>query len=197
MFFVASTGSLLASITVLAVFAAIVSAGIQHNVGDKAGWKLPSLAKINYTDWASQYSFQVEDTLHFRYDQGTESVLQVSLADYVSCSNSKPLATYDDGDTVVYLLRDGWYWFISGVPSHCNLGQKFSIRVQPLSHGSYQDHAPSAAEPSTATAQGFSGGSRRENPVAIPVSALPSSSAGFATPVFPALVYVLPIVLVA
>ncbi|KAJ7141968.1 hypothetical protein O6H91_Y554100 [Diphasiastrum complanatum] len=121
----------------LAIMALVMDANLQgcllmqYNVGDKAEWKIPTVSKINYTAWAAKYTFHVEDTLHFRYEESADSVLEVNFHDYQLCQTSDPVSRYTDGNSMVYLLREGGYWFISGVYSHCILGQKFSVHVYP------------------------------------------------------------------
>jgi hypothetical protein len=67
----------------------------------------------------------------FKYARGAHDVLEVSKADYDSCSGSRPLATFQTGDGTVPLLAGGvTRYFICGVPGHCAGGMKLAVRVE-------------------------------------------------------------------
>lgn len=96
------------------------------------GWRIPS-SETAYTlnAWAESSRFQIGDALVFKYDAAQDSVLQVTRADYLSCSASSPVAQYVNkgGEAKVELERSGPYYFISGAPGHCEKGQKLIIVV--------------------------------------------------------------------
>ncbi|KAE8730335.1 Switch 2 [Hibiscus syriacus] len=62
--------------------------GYKFYVGDGDGWVVtPS---ENYNHWAERMRFQVNDTLFFKYNKGSDSVLLVTKEDYFAC-NPNPL----------------------------------------------------------------------------------------------------------
>lgn len=67
----------------------------------------------------------------FRFDNKTDSVLQVSGLDYEACETSRPMKEYRDGNTTIELECCGHFYFISGAPGHCEKGQKLDIFVNP------------------------------------------------------------------
>ncbi|KAL8237892.1 hypothetical protein R6Q59_018973 [Mikania micrantha] len=97
------------------------------NVGGKDGWTLhPS---ENYNQWSSRLRFIVNDTLHFKYNGGSDSVLEVSKGDYDSCNTNSPITSLTGGDSVFNLNRPGPFYFISGNKSNCDQGQKLTVVV--------------------------------------------------------------------
>lgn len=75
----------------------------------------------------------------FKYQN--DSVLVVTAADYLNCNTSDPITKFEDGDTVFQFEAAGFFYFISGLPDHCESGQKLIIRVM---HNS-QAEAPGLA----------------------------------------------------
>ncbi|CAL5004189.1 unnamed protein product [Urochloa decumbens] len=135
----ASTRALL----VLAVSMAAVlcrAHGASYTVGAPAGsWDL----RTNYTRWASGVVFRAGDQLVFKYSRAAHNVLEVSRADYDSCSGSGTLNTFATGDDAVPLPAGGVIrYFICGVPGHCDAGMKLAVRVEAAGD-------PNAASPST------------------------------------------------
>ncbi|KAH7860172.1 hypothetical protein Vadar_010159 [Vaccinium darrowii] len=99
----------------------------QFSVGGKEGWVLnPS---ENYTHWAQRLRFQVNDTLLFKYDKGSNSVLVVTKEEYENCSTQNPIEKMDGGDSVFKFDRSGPFYFISGNETNCEKGQKLIIVV--------------------------------------------------------------------
>ncbi|KAI7751469.1 hypothetical protein M8C21_017687 [Ambrosia artemisiifolia] len=97
------------------------------NVGGKDGWTLhPS---ESYSQWSSRLRFVVNDILHFKYNGGTDSVLEVSKGDYDSCNTNSPITTLTGGDSTFSLKRPGPFYFISGNKSNCDQGQKLTVVV--------------------------------------------------------------------
>ncbi|KAI5055840.1 hypothetical protein GOP47_0029361 [Adiantum capillus-veneris] len=122
-----------------------------YTVGGPAGWTTPSRAKVNYTDWASSTLFEVGDSLEFNYVYKAHTVLEVIRSDFRYCNKSNPLASFDDmnGKTIVELTKPGNYYFIDGVGSHCEEGQKFQAKV---TGEALPDILAPAAEPSASPA---------------------------------------------
>ncbi|KAL7188068.1 hypothetical protein ACSBR1_038005 [Camellia fascicularis] len=70
------------------------SEAYQFNVGGKEGWVLnPS---ENYNHWAGRMRFQVNDTLLFKYNNGSDSVLVVNKQDYDNCNTQNPITKMED-----------------------------------------------------------------------------------------------------
>ncbi|KAH9794337.1 Phytocyanin domain-containing protein [Citrus sinensis] len=94
-----------------------VSLGAVHKVGDSAGWT--TLGNIDYNQWASSKNFHVGDTI------------QVTFQDFQSCNGASPIATFTSGSDSITLKRPGHYYFLCGVPGHCEAGQTIDIMVTP------------------------------------------------------------------
>ncbi|XP_022137490.1 mavicyanin-like [Momordica charantia] len=101
-------------------------------VGDEDGWAVPNPKEADrYNKWASHNRFNVDDTVHFKYEK--DSVMEVTEEEYKQCLSSKPLFYDNNGDTVVGLDRAGLFYFISGVSGHCQKGLRMIIKVlEPL-----------------------------------------------------------------
>jgi hypothetical protein len=135
------------ALLVLAVAVAAVlgtAHGATYTVGAPAGsWDLST----NYTRWASGIVFSAGDQLVFKYSRSAHNVVEVSKADYDSCSGSSPVNTFATGDDTVPLPAGGvTRYFICGVPGHCDGGMKLAVRVEAAATAG----APNAAAPSPA-----------------------------------------------
>ncbi|KAI5009640.1 hypothetical protein ZWY2020_011777 [Hordeum vulgare] len=74
--------------------------GVIYNVGEPGGaWDLST----NYLHWAPSRNFHPSDQIVFKYSPQAHDVLEVSKADYDSCSTASPIATLHSGNDVVYL----------------------------------------------------------------------------------------------
>ncbi|OMO50466.1 Plastocyanin-like protein [Corchorus olitorius] len=110
-----------------------------HKVGDSSGWTI--MGDIDdYANWASARTFHVGDSLLFEYNNEFHDVVEVSHDDFQSCTATSAIATYASGSDSITLERPGHYYFLCGVPGHCQIGQRVDILVQP---------APSSIAPST------------------------------------------------
>ncbi|TVU43441.1 hypothetical protein EJB05_09914, partial [Eragrostis curvula] len=70
--------------------------------------------------------------------------LEVSKADYDSCSSSSPISAFQTGDDTITLAAAGvTRYFICGVPGHCDAGMKLAVRVEAVAAA-----GPNAAAPS-------------------------------------------------
>ncbi|KAH7286683.1 hypothetical protein KP509_32G018000 [Ceratopteris richardii] len=103
---------------------------VRLEVGGAAGWTLPSVRDVNYSDWAATHSFAIDDVLHFNYSREYHNVMIVTRAAYAACDSSSPISTFDDGSTLIQLDRPGSFYFLCGVPSHCQEGQKLAVKVR-------------------------------------------------------------------
>ncbi|KAH7287469.1 hypothetical protein KP509_32G057400 [Ceratopteris richardii] len=117
--------------------------GTRHQVGGTPGWSLPSRSNVNYIEWASTQTFLVGDTLYFNYSKDFHNVMEVTKEHYDTCNSSNPILFWDDGATVVQLNTSGTFYFICGVPGHCDAGQKLAVRVAASLPGSVLTGTPS------------------------------------------------------
>lgn len=122
----------------------------------------------------------------FKY--ANDSVLLVSHDDYKQCSTETPVARFTSGDTKFRLDGNGPFYFVSGVPGHCEAGQRMIARARAPS--SMTAGAPAAAPgmppttvingggaPSSARAAAPPVGSGSSaTPITIPTSTTPSPS---------------------
>ncbi|KAK3158964.1 hypothetical protein QOZ80_2AG0143970 [Eleusine coracana subsp. coracana] len=112
------------------------------SVGDEKGWTVPSgNGTESYNHWAKRNRFQVGDVLEFKY--ANDSVLRVSHDDYKQCSTEIPMSRFTDGDTKFAFDTFGPFYFISGVPGHCEAGQRMIARV--MAPSTLTGGAPAAA----------------------------------------------------
>ncbi|CAL5054603.1 unnamed protein product [Urochloa decumbens] len=170
------------SCALLAASAAALPPSV-FNVGDERGWAVPSgNGTETYNHWAKRTPMEVGDILSFKY--GNDSVLLVSHDDYKQCSTETPLGRFTGGDTQFRLDGYGPFYFISGVPGHCEAGQRMIARVRAPS--SQTAGAPAAAPgmPPTAIGGGAptpTGGAAATSPAAPSVGG-GSGSASSTTP---------------
>ncbi|KAJ9551475.1 hypothetical protein OSB04_015520 [Centaurea solstitialis] len=144
-------------------------------VGGKDGWTLnPS---ENYNNWSGRLRFLINDTLHFKYDGGSDSVLVVNKDDYEGCDLSSPIVKLDGGDSSFKLDRSGPFYFVSGNKSNCDRGQKVTVVVLALRKRS-PPGLPAATPPSPATTP--------PSPAATPPSPAATPPSTAATPPSPA-----------
>ncbi|TKY66838.1 Early nodulin protein 2 [Spatholobus suberectus] len=61
----------------------------EFDVGDKDGWVVKPAE--DYDHWAQRNRFQVNDTLHFKYKKGSDSVVVVRKEDFDSCNANNPI----------------------------------------------------------------------------------------------------------
>ncbi|KAI5056376.1 hypothetical protein GOP47_0028194 [Adiantum capillus-veneris] len=113
----------------VAVEVVAAKVGVRHQVGGSPGWSLPSRSNVNYTEWASTQSFVVGDTLYFNYSSQYHNVVQVTKANYNACISTNPIEEWQDGATVITLNMTGTFYYICGVPGHCDQGQKVAVAV--------------------------------------------------------------------
>ncbi|KAE9457699.1 hypothetical protein C3L33_10429, partial [Rhododendron williamsianum] len=127
-------------VLVLVCFLGSSQAYIFH-VGGKEGWALkPS---EGYSHWAQRNRFEVNDTLIFKYNKGSDSVLIVEKNDYYNCNKAKPIQSLSGGDSVYKIDRSGPIFFISGEAENCNKGQKLEIIVLAARNNTNTHKAPS------------------------------------------------------
>ncbi|BBN05631.1 hypothetical protein MPTK1_3g14680 [Marchantia polymorpha subsp. ruderalis] len=91
------------------------------SVGGNSGWILNGQKYANL-------KLKSKDVAVFKYRAGEHNVVQVSKADYDSCSSRKPIKTYSSGNDKVS-LKPGTYYFICGIGNHCKNNMKVTISV--------------------------------------------------------------------
>ncbi|KAK4439693.1 Early nodulin-like protein 3 [Sesamum alatum] len=152
------------NLLVSALFAAVVVAGFQFEVGEERGWREPTGKEPEtYNEWAAKNRFRIGDTVYFKYQK--DSVLVVSSDDYLACNTSNPISKFEDGSTVFQFDRSGLFYFISGEPGHCRSGQRLIIRVMHPSEVEAPELAPS---PASGGGSGGDGGLPNDNSTAKP-----------------------------
>ncbi|KAK9149316.1 hypothetical protein Scep_008073 [Stephania cephalantha] len=110
-------------------------ASTRFKVGERLGWRQPDENNTAiYSDWAANNRFVIGDSLYFEYHN--DSVLVVDKAGYYHCNTARPIASFDDGKTLIKLDRPGFAYFISGFPEHCKNGERLNVNVMPAVHPS-------------------------------------------------------------
>ncbi|MFQ6650575.1 hypothetical protein Gotur_022727 [Gossypium turneri] len=103
--------------------------------------------KEKYNDWAGKMRFQVNDTIIFKYEKGSDSVLLVQKDDYDKCERKQPLMEMNNGSSEFKYPHSGPFYFISGKEGHCQTGQKMITVVMAVRHGTPSIHPPTAPSP--------------------------------------------------
>lgn len=148
--------------------------GYKFYVGGRDGWVLnPS---ENYNHWAERNRFQVNDTLYFKYNKGTDSVLVVNKDNFFNCNTSKPLQKLEDGNSEFKFDRSGAFYFISGQDGNCAKGQKLIVIVLAVRNRQTPPASPPLAAPPRGSAPA-SAPSQGTAPASAPSQATAPSSA--------------------
>ncbi|CAK9187051.1 unnamed protein product [Ilex paraguariensis] len=148
----------------LATAALIINGAMATNYtvgGPNRGWDTSSKLQ----SWATSQTFLVGDNLDFQYTPNHD-VLEVSKADYDSCTGSNPLQSYSGGTTTIPLASPGKRYFICGTSGHCSQGMKVEIDTLAAS----TPPAASPNNPPTAATPTPSPGSPATPPAASPPS---------------------------
>ncbi|KAG5242810.1 umecyanin [Salix suchowensis] len=87
------------------------SEAVTYEVGDSTRWTRPSNSSV-YSDWASDKTFAIGDTL---------------IITIIATDQSKHLVSA--GPASVLLNTTGDYYFICTIAGHCSAGQKLAITV--------------------------------------------------------------------
>ncbi|KAG6409195.1 hypothetical protein SASPL_132229 [Salvia splendens] len=93
-----------------------------YTVGDTSGWSMGS----DYTNWATDKTFKVGDTLVFNYASG-HTLDEVSKSDYESCTTGNSITSDSSGATSITLKAAGTHYYICGIPGHCSGGMKLAV----------------------------------------------------------------------
>ncbi|XVE73131.1 hypothetical protein DITRI_Ditri11bG0092900 [Diplodiscus trichospermus] len=158
-----------------------VSLGAVHKVGDSKGWT--SLGNIDYSKWASTKSFHVGDSLLFEYNSQFHNVKQVPHNDFQSCNATSAIASYTSGSDSVPLKRPGHFYFLCGVPGHCQAGQKVDVLVTATSVGPSASPSPSAfaSSPANSPSELLSPGPAQSSALSLIFSELSLALSSFVT----------------
>ncbi|XP_078175924.1 uclacyanin 1-like [Carex rostrata] len=148
-----------------------------YTVGSPSGsWDL----QTNLTQWAESNTFKVGDVLTFTYSSSQHDVLEVTQANFDSCTASNPIATHNDGNTMVTLSAVGTRYFICGITGHCSGGMKVQINAV---SGSTPSPAPTSGGPTSSPAPPSGGATPPSSVPSTPGSNSPTTSpAGGSTP---------------
>uniref|UniRef100_A0A2N9H0B5 Phytocyanin domain-containing protein n=1 Tax=Fagus sylvatica TaxID=28930 RepID=A0A2N9H0B5_FAGSY len=104
-----------------------VSFGAVYEVGDSRGWINDS--SVDYKSWASTKEFHVGDIIRFVYNPLENNVMSVTFKSFKSCNSTEPEFVRISGNDSFTITKPGHYYYICGVPGHCEIGQKVDIRV--------------------------------------------------------------------
>ncbi|KAL6638021.1 hypothetical protein ACP70R_025593 [Stipagrostis hirtigluma subsp. patula] len=106
-------------------FLPALAAATEHRVGDDNGWTLG----FDYDAWAATKQFKVGDTLVFKYNDPSHTVVEVGGADFAACNKAGAAAVLATGEDRVTLDKAGRRWFVCSVGEHCQKGMKLKITV--------------------------------------------------------------------
>ncbi|XP_058067678.1 early nodulin-like protein 16 [Magnolia sinica] len=98
-----------------------------HIVGDNRGWN----PGVNYTLWAGNHTFYVEDLISFRYQKTTYNVYRVNETGYDNCTTEGALGNWSSGKDFILLDKAKRYYFICG-NGFCFSGMKVTVLVHSL-----------------------------------------------------------------
>ncbi|KAK1414021.1 hypothetical protein QVD17_29758 [Tagetes erecta] len=118
--------------------------------GKENPWSIPA-SPNTLNSWAEKERFKIGDSLVFKYDSKTDSVLRVEEGDYKKCNKAKPINEYHDGNTMFKINESGSFFFISGADGHCEKGEKLEIRVLSHKHSSPPPSQSPKNSPNAAT----------------------------------------------
>ncbi|CAH2055332.1 unnamed protein product [Thlaspi arvense] len=97
-------------------------------VGDTKFWN----PNINYTIWAQDKHFYLDDWLFFVYERNQYNVIEVNETNYRSCNSENPIANWSRGAgrDLVHLNVTRHYYLISGSGGGCYGGMKLAVLVE-------------------------------------------------------------------
>ncbi|CAA0380935.1 Phytocyanin domain [Arabidopsis suecica] len=97
-------------------------------VGDNKFWN----PNINYTIWAQDKHFYLDDWLYFVYERNQYNVIEVNETNYISCNPNNPIANWSRGAgrDLVHLNVTRHYYLISGNGGGCYGGMKLAVLVE-------------------------------------------------------------------
>ncbi|KAM3359511.1 hypothetical protein BC332_30677 [Capsicum chinense] len=108
----------------------VTTAQKEHVVGDNIGWVVPPTGASAYSTWASKNTFNVGDTLVFKFPSNIHNVQEVTKASFDECSTKFTRGpAISIGPANVTLKSAGDKYYICTVGKHCIAGQKLAIIV--------------------------------------------------------------------
>ncbi|KAK9725478.1 hypothetical protein RND81_05G146500 [Saponaria officinalis] len=122
-----SHGKVMFAVIMVVVLVASPSYAVVYKVGEAAGWT--TIGNVDYKDWAATKTFRIGDVISFQYNPQFHNVMQVNHAGYKACNASSPIATHTTGNDTITVTKHGHYFFLCGVPGHCQSGQKVDIHI--------------------------------------------------------------------
>ncbi|MED6121934.1 hypothetical protein PIB30_034883 [Stylosanthes scabra] len=118
--------------------------------GDSIGWtSYPPGGASFYSNWASNHTFKVNDTLVFKFEYGSHAVAILTTNNYEKCNGNETIESYVIGPARVTLNRAGWFYFSCTFSGHCRSGQKLSVEVITGNSSSAPRKAPSTSIPAS------------------------------------------------
>ncbi|XP_012827654.1 PREDICTED: uncharacterized protein LOC105948939 [Erythranthe guttata] len=84
----------------------------------------------------------------FEYKKEFHNVVRVTHTNFNNCNSTNPYHTWSTGNDSFTIPRHGHFYFICGVPGHCQSGQKIDIRV-PISVPAPSPQSPSLPGPTS------------------------------------------------
>ncbi|CAL5023015.1 unnamed protein product [Urochloa decumbens] len=126
--------TLAAGVFFLAVCLLQAAEGTRYTVGGADGWRVPPPEAKDryYSDWASNFTFYVDDSIEFVY-KNDSAVIRVSKAGYYHCNESTPDAPPPppprDGTTLFVLDAPGPAYFASADQARCAMGERLMLDV--------------------------------------------------------------------
>ncbi|KAK1582483.1 hypothetical protein Q3G72_015470 [Acer saccharum] len=79
----------------------------------------------------------------FKYLEGAHTVFKVNGTGFQNCIKPPANEALTSGNDTIVLATTGRKWYICGVGSHCVMGQKLAITVQPLALSPNMPPSPS------------------------------------------------------
>uniref|UniRef100_A0A7N0TV81 Phytocyanin domain-containing protein n=1 Tax=Kalanchoe fedtschenkoi TaxID=63787 RepID=A0A7N0TV81_KALFE len=123
----ASPATGLFMVAMLALFT--LSSASYFQVGAKDGWT--SYTDFNYTRWADDLHFQVDDVLRFVYDNKKENVLLLFPSHYNTCNLTDPVRNWTSGNDSIRLRLAGHFFFMSSPDGQCQGKARVNVKVYP------------------------------------------------------------------
>ncbi|KAL1372282.1 hypothetical protein AAHE18_01G192400 [Arachis hypogaea] len=143
---------------IVAMIMIVVTKAEEHIVGGESiGWtSYPPGGASFYSNWASNHTFIVNDTLVFKFESGSHSVAELTKNNYEKCDENEKIEFYVIGPARVTLNRAGRFYFSCTFSGHCSSGQKLSVEVVTGNFSSAPRKAPSSSTPPSLPPSGSS-----------------------------------------
>ncbi|KAJ9163084.1 hypothetical protein P3X46_022794 [Hevea brasiliensis] len=114
-------------IILVASMVGAAAAATTYTVGDTTGWRVPPNTSF-YDTWVANKLFEAGDSLEFNWTS-IHTVLEVtSKAEYDNCTKTSGVLQQTSPATF-RLTKNGTFYYICTIGTHCDLGQKVTIKV--------------------------------------------------------------------